>query len=68
VRVILEALKVYGLILADNGSNWYLSGTPDDAWDNDALSSLGRVKGSDFEAVDASGLIVNADSGEAKPQ
>ena len=68
MRVILETLKVYGLILADNGSNWFLSGTPDDAWDNDVLQSLERVKGSDFEAVDASELIVDADSGEAKPQ
>jgi hypothetical protein len=66
VQVILEAMKTYGLILADNGSNWFLSGTPDDAWDNQALSSLSRVKGSDFEAVDTASLLVNPDSGEAR--
>jgi hypothetical protein len=68
VRVILTALKTYGLILADNGSNWFLSGTQDEAWDNDILSSIGQVKGSDFEAVDTSSLMVNMDSGEAKSQ
>jgi len=64
-RVILEALKTYGMMLADNGSNWFLSGTQDDAWNNDILSSLSKVKGSDFEAVDTSSLWVGADSGEA---
>jgi hypothetical protein len=68
VRVILEALKTYGMILADNGSSWYVSGTQDEAWDNDILSSISKVKGSDFEAVDTSSLMVNPDSGEAKSQ
>ncbi len=68
MRVILQALKTYGLILADNGSNWYVSGTQDEAWDNDILSSISKVKGSDFEAVDISSLLVNVDSGEAKSQ
>jgi hypothetical protein len=68
VQVILQAFKTYGLILADNGSNWYVSGTQDEAWDNDVLSSISKVKGSDFEAVDTSSLIVNPDSGEAKSQ
>jgi hypothetical protein len=68
VRVILQAFKTYGLILADNGSNWYVSGTQDEAWDNDVLSSISKVKGSDFEAVDTSSLIVNPDSGEARSQ
>jgi hypothetical protein len=68
-RVMLEAMKTYGLILADNGSSWYISGAPDDRWDNDALvREFGRVKGSDFEAVDASGLMVSQSSGEARPQ
>jgi hypothetical protein len=44
-------MKKYGLIVADNGSNWYISGAPDDRWDDDALSQLAEVKGSDFEAV-----------------
>lgn len=63
-RVILEALKTYGMIIADNGSNWYISGVPDEHWDNDILHSLGSVKGSDFEAVDSSGLMVLPDSGQ----
>lgn len=67
VRVILEALKVYGLVLADNGSNWYLSGAPHPNWDNDTLvRELKRVHGSDFEAVNVSGLMVNPDSGLAR--
>jgi hypothetical protein len=51
-RVVLEALKRYGMMVADNGSSWYISGAPDPGWDNDDLHSLGRVKGSDFEVVD----------------
>lgn len=67
VQVILRALKKYGMILADNGSAWYISGVPDPRWNNDALvSELKLVKGSNFEAVDVSSLMVNPDSGEAK--
>ncbi len=55
-RVILEALKRYGMIVADNGSNWYVSGAPDPRWSNDDLHTLDRVKGSDFEVVDTSSL------------
>ena len=65
-RVVAQALKTYGAILADNGSAWYLSGTQDDRWDNDALHALGELRGSDFEAVDASGLMVSAGSGRAR--
>jgi len=66
VRVILQAMKTYGLILADNGSAWYISGAPDTRWDNDMLvSGLAQVKGSDFEAVDVSSLMVDPDSGLA---
>jgi uncharacterized membrane protein YgcG len=66
VRVILQAMKAYGLILADNGSAWYISGVPDSRWDNDMLvSELAQVKGSDFEAVDVSPLMVDPDSGFA---
>ena len=54
--VVLEALKRYGMIVADNGADWYISGTPDPSWDNDDLHTLGRVKGSDFEVVDTSTL------------
>ncbi|MFI5156021.1 MAG: hypothetical protein ACHQEM_07530 [Chitinophagales bacterium] len=51
VQVILQAMKKYGLILADIGSNMYFSGAPDDRWDNDALHALGNIKASDFEVV-----------------
>jgi hypothetical protein len=50
-RIVLEALKRYGMILADNGSPWYITGAPDPRWSNDDLHTLGRVHGSDFEVV-----------------
>jgi hypothetical protein len=51
-KVILQALKTYGMFVADNGSNWYISGAPDDRWNNDRLvSELRQVIGSDFEVV-----------------
>jgi len=65
VQVILKALKKYGMILADNGSSWFISGVPDERWDNDDLHQLHNVKGSDFEAVDESSLMIDPDSGEA---
>jgi hypothetical protein len=51
MQVILRALKKYGMILADNGSDWYLSGAPDSRWNEDDLHTLGSLKGSDFEVV-----------------
>jgi hypothetical protein len=51
LQVILTAMKKYGLILADIGSNMYISGAPDDRWDNDELQQLGKVKASDFEVI-----------------
>lgn len=51
MQVILRALKKYGMILADNGSDWYLSGVPDSRWDEDELGTLRSLKGSDFEVV-----------------
>jgi hypothetical protein len=63
-RVILEALQRYGMMLADNGSAWFLSGVPDERWDNDELRQLRQVRGSDFEAVDVSSLLVDPDSGQ----
>jgi hypothetical protein len=50
-RVILEGLKAYGMLLADNGSDWFLSGAPDPRWDDDDLNTLKRVKVRDFEVV-----------------
>ena len=55
-RVVAKALKRYGLIVADNGSDWYISGAPHHGWDNDQLHQLGRLTGRDFEVVDASSL------------
>src|SRR6188474_2287775 len=67
MQVILNAMKTYGIILADNGSDWYVSGAPDSRWDNDMLHLLDDLSGDDFEAVDASGLMVNSDSGATQP-
>jgi len=50
-QVILTALKRYGMIMADNGSNMYISGAPDDRWDNDDLHNLGQITAADFEVV-----------------
>lgn len=52
-RIVLQALKTYGMLVADNGSDWYISGAPSPGWDNDALQSLGGIHGSDFEVVDS---------------
>jgi len=66
VQVILRALKKFGMILADNGSSWYISGVPDARWDNDMLvGELHQVPGSAFEAVDVSSLMIDEDSGQA---
>ncbi len=56
-RIVLTALKTYGMILADNGSPWYVSGAPDTRWDDDDLHQLQTLHGSDFEVVDTSGLV-----------
>jgi hypothetical protein len=50
-RVVLQALKRYGMILADNGSPWYITGAPSPKWNDDDLHALGRITGSDFEVV-----------------
>jgi len=66
MQVLLQAFKTYGIVLADNGSNWYVSGSPDERWDNDTLHLLDVLTGDDFEAVDTSGMMVDVDSGEAR--
>jgi hypothetical protein len=66
VQVILTALKQYGMILADNGSDWFISGAPDERWNNRVLRELRRVRGADFEAVDTSGLQLEENSGAAR--
>ena len=65
-QIILTGFKTYGIILADNGADWFISGVPDDRWDNDDLHLLGAITGADFEAVDESGLMVDPDSGQAQ--
>jgi hypothetical protein len=65
VQVILRAFKEYGIILADNGSAWYVSGAPDSRWDNEVLHELKQIPGSAFEAVDVSSLMIDPDSGRA---
>ena len=50
-QVILRCLKTYGMILADNGGDWFISGAPDDRWDDEALGAIKRVNGSDLEVV-----------------
>ncbi len=66
VQVILQALKRYGMILADNGSAWFISGVPDERWDNDVLRELRQVTGEHFEAVDVSSLQLDPDSGQVR--
>jgi hypothetical protein len=55
-RIVLQALKRYGMIVADNGADWYISGAPSPHWANGALHTLDRVKGSAFEVVDTSSM------------
>jgi len=57
VQVILRALKKYGMFVADNGSNWYISGAPDTRWDDDELGQLKTIKGNNFEVVKMGTII-----------
>jgi hypothetical protein len=50
-RVVVRALKRYGMLLADNGSPWFISGAPHPRWNNDDLRTLKRLRGADFEVV-----------------
>jgi len=64
VRTIFAALKKYGMMVADNGTDWYLNGIPDGRWDDDELvSQLSQVPGSAFEVVNVSSLPISNDSG-----
>jgi hypothetical protein len=65
VQVILRAMKRYGIMFADNGSAWFISGKPDSRWNNDNLRMLGQVLGSNFEAIDATVLRIDPNSGAA---
>jgi hypothetical protein len=65
IQVILRALKQYGMILADNGSNWYISGEHHPQWSDSVLNTIKTIKGSDFEAVDTTRMVINVNSGQA---
>jgi hypothetical protein len=56
-RVILQALKTYGMIVADNGSDWFISGAPDARWNDDELNRLKTVTGSAFEVVEMGAIV-----------
>ena len=65
-QVILTALKEYGMILADNGGNWYVSGALDSRWPGSMPREFAQLHGSDFEAVDVSSLMISPDSAQAR--
>jgi hypothetical protein len=58
VQVILKALKKYGMFVADNGSNWYISGAPDSRWDDDELGELKTIQGKNFEVIKMGTVIL----------
>jgi hypothetical protein len=66
LQVILRALKTYGMILADNGSSWYITGEHNGLWNDGLLNRIKNIKGSDFEAVDTSGMVIDPNSAEAR--
>ena len=66
-RVILQAMRTHGLVVADNGSSGFIGGVPDERWDNDALRQLRRVTLADFEAVDTAPLRISPGSAAAGP-
>jgi len=63
-QVVLRAMQHYGLILADNGSNWYFGGSADPAWPLSLVDEMKQIPASAFEAVDESSLMVSSDSGQ----
>jgi hypothetical protein len=65
LQVILRAMQSYGIVLADNGSDWYVTGAPDERWENDMLHLLDVLTGNDLEAVDTSIMMIDPDSGRA---
>jgi hypothetical protein len=65
-QIVLTALKQYGMILSDNGGNWYMSGSRDSRWSSSLIRELKTLHGSDLEAVDSSGVMIDPDSGQAR--
>jgi len=67
IQSLFTAMKRYGMFLAGNGSNWYVSGAHDMRWDDDLLvSAFSELSGNDFEVVDEAALMVDPDSGQAR--
>lgn len=66
-QVVLRAMKKHGLILADNGSNWFFQGEAVNNWDNAFINELKGIPASAFEAVDESSLMINVNSAQARP-
>ena len=66
-RVVLDAMKKYGLVLADNGSPWYFQGTADPDWPPSLIDDLKRIPASAFEAVDTSRMKVTGNSAAVRP-
>jgi hypothetical protein len=64
-QTVIKTMKTYGLILADNGSNWFFQGTADTRWTYDEVDQLKQIPANEFEAVDESSLMVNPNSGQA---
>ena len=58
-RIVLRALRQYGMVVADNGSDWYVSGAPDPRWDPDILRQLKRVTTKDLEVVEMKDMVVD---------
>ncbi len=65
-RTVITALQHYGLILADNGSDWFFQGTEDARWDDGLLDELKRIRAAQFEAVDESSLMADPNSAAVK--
>jgi hypothetical protein len=64
-QTVITTMQTYGLVLADNGSNWFFQGTADTRWTDTDVDQLKQIPASDFVAVDESCLMVTADSGQA---
>ena len=65
-QTVLTTMKTYGLILADNGSNWFFGGTTDKRWTYTMVDQLKAIPAREFQAVDESCLMVSANSGQAR--
>jgi hypothetical protein len=66
-QVLLTAMKKYGLIMADNGSNMFISGDPDSRWNNDDLHNLGGVTASDFDVIEMNPIYTSANIPTGSP-